>query len=103
MISLEHHEKWDGSGYPMGKQGEGIHIAARITALVDVFDALLSKRVYKDAWPLERVVAQILEQSGRHFDPLLVSLMMDSLERFVEIRGLHADLTDDAEDAASAD
>jgi response regulator RpfG family c-di-GMP phosphodiesterase len=94
LISLEHHEKWDGSGYPMGKRGEEIHIAARITALVDVFDALLSKRVYKEAWPLQRVVAQIQEQAGSHFDPILVSHLMEHLQAFVEIRSRHEDNPD---------
>ena len=103
LISLEHHEKWDGSGYPMGKQGEGIHIAARITALVDVFDALLSKRVYKHAWPLSQVVSQIQEHSGSHFDPVLVKLLMDNLDRFVEIRSLYEDRPDEAALAATPD
>jgi len=103
LISLEHHEKWDGSGYPQGKLREGIHITARITAVVDVFDALLSKRVYKKAWPLQGVVAHIREQSGRHFDPALVDLMLDNLDRFVEIRNLHSDATDHADHADAAD
>ena len=91
LISLEHHEKWDGSGYPMGKKGEDIHIAGRITALVDVFDALLSKRVYKDAWELDAVVELLQRESGTHFDPRLVTLLMDNLPLFVAIRALHDD------------
>lgn len=99
-ISLEHHEKWDGSGYPMGKSGEDIHITARITALVDVFDALLSRRVYKEAWPLQQVVSTLQEQSGVHFDPRLVHLMMENLDSFVEIRARHEDAEEDAEEDA---
>ena len=83
----------------MGKSGEDIHITARITALVDVFDALLSRRVYKEAWPLQRVVSTLQEQSGAHFDPRLVNLMMESLDRFVEIRSRHEDAEEDPPDA----
>lgn len=91
LISLEHHEKWDGSGYPMGKKGEEIHLAGRITALVDVFDALLSKRVYKDAWVIETVVDLLRRESGSHFDPRLVELMLANLPQFVAIRTLYDD------------
>jgi response regulator RpfG family c-di-GMP phosphodiesterase len=103
LISLEHHEKWDGSGYPQGKLRDGIHIAARITALVDVFDALLSRRVYKEAWPLQRVVEQIRAESGLHFDPVLVDLLMENLAQFVTIRSLHSDATGPAFHADAAD
>ena len=75
----------------MGKKGEDIHIAGRITALVDVFDALLSKRVYKDAWELDAVVELLQRESGTHFDPRLVTLLMDNLPLFVAIRALHDD------------
>lgn len=99
LLSLEHHEKWDGSGYPLGKRGEEIHITARITALVDVFDAMLSKRVYKEPWPLQRVVSALREQSGLHFDPTLVDLMLEHLDRFVAIRAQHADAEEVLTDA----
>jgi response regulator RpfG family c-di-GMP phosphodiesterase len=92
-IALEHHEKWDGTGYPNQKKHEDIHIAARITTLVDVFDALLSKRVYKEAWPLQRVVDHIRAETGRHFDPHLVDLMLSNLESFTAIRSQHEDET----------
>jgi response regulator RpfG family c-di-GMP phosphodiesterase len=68
-IALTHHERWDGSGYPAGLRGEDIPLAARITAVCDVFDALLSHRPYKRAWTLEATVAEIEAQRGRHFDP----------------------------------
>jgi putative two-component system response regulator len=72
VIALTHHEKWDGSGYPARLAGEEIPIEGRIAAIVDVFDALTSKRPYKKAWPIEEALADMREQSGRHFDPELV-------------------------------
>ena len=71
-IPYAHHEKWDGSGYPRGLKGEDIPLAARIFAVVDVFDALTSDRPYRRAWPLERALSEIRSQSGRHFDPRVV-------------------------------
>jgi len=67
-----HHEKWDGSGYPRGLKGEQIPLAARIFAVVDVWDALLSDRPYRQAWSKERTMTYIREQSGQHFDPQVV-------------------------------
>ena len=67
-----HHEKWDGSGYPRGLQGEQIPLAARVFALVDVYDALLSDRPYRAAWPEAKVQAYLREQAGLHFDPQVV-------------------------------
>ena len=75
-IALTHHEKWDGSGYPSGLKGEEIPLAGRITAVCDVFDALISKRVYKGAWTIEEALAEIESQSGRHFDPELVAAFL---------------------------
>jgi len=95
LISLEHHEKWDGSGYPLGKKGDDIHIAGRITALVDVFDALLSKRVYKEAWPLEQVITTLRQEAGAHFDPRLTQLLLDNLDQFLHIRHTYWDEGDD--------
>ncbi len=85
-VALTHHEKWDGSGYPAGDSQDSIHIFGRITALADVFDALASERCYKKAWPLEDVLNYIEEQSGTHFDPRLVRLLMDNLELFLAIK-----------------
>ncbi len=69
-----HHEKWDGSGYPRGLKGEQIPLAARIFAVADVWDALLSDRPYRKGWPEEKARAYILEQAGRHFDPQVVGV-----------------------------
>jgi HD-GYP domain-containing protein (c-di-GMP phosphodiesterase class II) len=71
-IPLYHHEQWDGSGYPYGLEGEEIPLAARIFAVVDVWDALLSDRPYREAWSEEKVLNHIREQAGSHFDPQVV-------------------------------
>lgn len=85
-VAFEHHEKWDGSGYPKGLKGEEIHIYGRITAVADVFDALGSDRCYKKSWPLEKILELFKEESGRHFDPRLVDLLMENLDKILEIR-----------------
>ena len=86
IVAGEHHEKWDGSGYPNGKRGEDIHIYGRITALADVFDALGSERVYKKAWKLEKILELFKEERAKHFDPKLVELFLDNLDEFLLIR-----------------
>jgi CHASE2 domain-containing sensor protein len=75
-IARTHHERWDGSGYPAGLAGEAIPLAGRICAICDVFDALRSRRPYKDAWTLDQAIAEIARQRGRHFDPALVDLFL---------------------------
>ncbi|MEY4504351.1 MAG: hypothetical protein RL154_645 [Pseudomonadota bacterium] len=85
-IAYEHHEKYDGSGYPQGLAGDQIHIFARIVALADVFDALGSKRSYKDAWSLPQIINFMNEQSGKHFDPALVEILNSKIEEFIFIR-----------------
>lgn len=85
IISLQHHEKWNGSGYPQGLKGEEIHIFGRIIALADVFDALYSPRVYKKAWDLESVIDLLTEESGQHFDPKLVEIFLRDIDEFVAI------------------
>jgi putative two-component system response regulator len=85
IIALEHHEKWDGSGYPRGLKGEEIHIFGRIIALADVFDALVHKRQYKHAWSVEDAVDYIKQQSGTHFDPTLVNIFIENLPKFLAI------------------
>ncbi len=85
-IALYHHERWDGSGYPHGLRGEAIPLAARIVAIADVFDALTTRRPYKPAWPVERALAYLEEQAGRHFDPELAALFLEILPRILEIR-----------------
>ena len=74
LIALTHHEKWDGTGFPLGLRGEAIPFVGRIAALCDVFDALSSTRSYKDAWPLVEARKVIVEQKGIHFDPYIVEL-----------------------------
>jgi len=75
-IAYEHHERWDGLGYPRGLKGEEIHIFGRIVAIADVFDALGTVRVYKEAWTLEKVREYLKEESGNSFDPHLIDLML---------------------------
>lgn len=85
IIALGHHEKWDGSGYPKRLKGENIHIAARIVAIADVFDALTSDRPYKKKWPYEDAAKYILEQAGGHFDPYLTKIFEKKQDKFIEI------------------
>lgn len=85
VIALDHHEKWNGSGYPNAKKGEDIHIYGRITAVADVFDALYHNRCYKPAWKIEDIVDLFKEQRGIHFDPTLVDLVLDNLEKYKSI------------------
>jgi putative two-component system response regulator len=73
-IALWHHERWDGTGYPEGRSGEAIPLAARIVAVADVFDALTSDRVYRKAWPADDVLAYIERYAGQHFDPRVAKL-----------------------------
>ncbi len=96
-IALRHHEKWDGSGYPDGLAGEAIPLAARIIALVDVFDALTSVRPYKPAWPVEDAVAHIRKESGRHFDPALVEAFLRCLPDILAFRARWADAPEEPE------
>lgn len=86
IIALQHHEKYDGTGYPKGFKGEDIHIFARIVALADVYDALNNDRVYRKAFEHDEVLAYIGEQRGRHFDPALVEVFFDNLEEIQNIQ-----------------
>lgn len=90
-IALGHHEKYDGSGYPNGIAGEDIPLSARIVAIADVFDALTSVRPYKDAWPLEKVIALLEEEAGRHFDPVLVPAFLECMPKVLEIKEKYMD------------
>lgn len=85
-VALNHHEKWDGSGYPTGLKGKDIPVSARIVALADVFDALTSERPYKKAWPVEKATDLIREQAGKHFDPELVEAFFLCLPAILETR-----------------
>ncbi len=86
IVAEQHHEKWDGSGYPAGRKGEDIHIFGRITAVADVFDALSAERVYKAAWPLEKIENLFREERGRHFDPDVVDAFFAQLPKLLDIR-----------------
>ena len=86
IIALQHHEKWDGSGYPSGLTGEEIHIFARIVSVADVFDALCSERPYKKAFPLEKAIEIMREGRGTFFEPRLLDLFDSNIADFVAIR-----------------
>lgn len=85
-IALNHHEKWDGSGYPNQLMGKKIPESARIVALCDVFDALSTKRPYKEAWSLDKCWNEIANGSGKHFDPHLTQLFLDNKAQFIQIK-----------------
>lgn len=87
IIAHQHHEKWNGKGYPRGLKGEEIHLYARITAVADVFDALGTERVYKKAWEMEQILDLFRQERGQHFDPELVDLLFESMDEILEIKG----------------
>jgi response regulator RpfG family c-di-GMP phosphodiesterase len=86
IVAHEHHEKWDGSGYPKKLKGEDIHIYGRITAVADVFDALGSSRVYKEAWELDKIFELFKEERGKHFEPKLVDIFFEHFDELNKIR-----------------
>jgi hypothetical protein len=90
IVSIEHHEKFDGTGYPHGKKGNEIHMYGRIAAIADVFDALASDRCYKKAWPMEKVVDLLNAEKGRHFDPHLVDIFLSNFDQIKKIHGTFA-------------
>ncbi len=92
VISLTHHEKWDGSGYPRGLKGEEIPLVGRIVAIADVFDALLSERPYKHPWPVEEAIAYLQREAGQHFDPGLVPKFIELLPQMRTIMGQYSEL-----------
>lgn len=94
IIAYEHHERWDGAGYPRGLRGEDIHISGRITALADVFDALASERCYKPAWPMTKVIQYIADEKAKQFDPILVDILLSNIDQFLAIRDAYPDNTD---------
>lgn len=85
-IALHHHEKWNGCGYPEGLSGENIPLEGRITAICDVFDALLSKRPYKEAWEIEKVSNEIQHCKGSHFDPSIARIFIENIDLFFKIK-----------------
>lgn len=86
VIAMQHHEKWDGSGYPHGLSGNQIELSARIVAVADVFDALTSVRPYKKAWDVDQAVQLLQRDAGSHFDPELVPLFVKCLPEVLEIK-----------------
>jgi len=92
ILAHEHHEKWNGKGYPQGLKGEEIHIYGRITAIADVFDALGSERVYKAAWELDRILNLFTEEKGHHFDPQIVDAFMEQLPKIIHVRDNYSDI-----------
>jgi HD-GYP domain-containing protein (c-di-GMP phosphodiesterase class II)/ribonuclease BN (tRNA processing enzyme) len=91
IVAYEHHEKWDGTGYPRGLKGEEIHIYGRISALADVFDALGSDRVYKKAWSDEKIFKLIKEERAKHFDPKIVDVFFEHLDEILAVRAAFQD------------
>ncbi len=91
IVAYEHHEKYDGTGYPQGLSGDNIHIYGRITAVADVFDALGSQRVYKEAWDDEKIFTMFKEERGKHFDPHLIDIFFENLDDFLSIRDTFKD------------
>jgi hypothetical protein len=90
-IATSHHEKWDGSGYPLGLQGERIPVSGRLMALADVYDALISKRVYKPAFSHDKARGILLEGRGSHFDPAVVDAFLDAEDEFIAIAAAYRD------------
>ena len=84
-IAWQHHERFDGKGYQNQLEGEHIDIYARCVAVADVFDALVSKRCYKDSWTPERAREEILRQAGRQFDPQIAKLLNEHFDEFLEV------------------
>lgn len=91
IIASQHHEKYNGRGYPKGLKGDEIHIFGRIVAIADVFDALGSDRPYKKAWELERILELFRKERGEHFDPLLTDIFLNHIDDFLQIRDKYAD------------
>jgi putative nucleotidyltransferase with HDIG domain len=85
IVAHQHHERWDGKGYPQGLKGKNIHVFGRIAAIADVFDALSHKRCYKDAWPLEKIMDLFKRETGFHFDPELVAIFLTNINEFIGI------------------
>ena len=90
-IAITHHEKWDGSGYPKGLKEKEIPLEGRIAAIADVFDALTSERPYKKAWSVEDAVQLLQDESGKHFDPELVTLFAQELPKILDIKNKFAE------------
>jgi putative two-component system response regulator len=86
QVAQYHHEKWDGTGYPNQISGEQIPLVGRIAAVADVFDALTADRPYKKAWSLEDTLALFERERGKHFDPMVVDLLVENLDQILSIK-----------------
>ena len=93
IVAHEHHEKYDGTGYPRGLKGEDISIYARITAVADVFDALGSDRIYKKAWKDKEIFKMFQEEREKHFDPMVVDIFLNNVDEFKKIREKYVDIS----------
>ncbi len=85
IIAMQHHEKWDGTGYPKGLTGDEIHLYGRIVSIIDVFDALTHERYYKEAWEIDRSIEYMKKHAGTHFDPQLIDIFMEHQNEFIAI------------------
>jgi len=92
IVAHEHHEKWAGGGYPRGLKGDKIHIFGRIVAFADVFDALISERVYKAAWPIEKIVDLAKDERAKHFDPEVVDIFLNNTDFFTQTNSQLSDI-----------
>ncbi|HNY31171.1 MAG TPA: HD domain-containing protein [Fibrobacteria bacterium] len=95
VLALTHHEKWDGTGYPQKLSGRRIPLEGRIAAVADVFDALSSRRCYKEAWPEDKVLEYLTDQKGKHFDPDLVDCFLGQFDEVRRIQATHQDTEED--------
>ena len=93
-VTLYHHERWDGKGYPTGLKGEEIPLSARVMAVADVFDALVSRRSYKEGFPFEKAISIIREESGTHFDPNVVNAFLKCRETAREVAAITGEQND---------
>lgn len=91
IVAHQHHERYDGHGYPRGLKGQEIHIYGRITAICDVFDALGTSRTYKKAWELNKIIDYFKSERGKHFDPNLTDIFLENMDTFLEIRNKYSD------------
>ena len=91
IVALQHHEHWDGTGYPRGLKENEIHIFGRIVGLADVFDSLTHWRIYKNKWEIGKVVELIQQQKGHRFDPKLVDIFLKNIEEFKAINAKYSD------------
>jgi response regulator RpfG family c-di-GMP phosphodiesterase len=91
LIAGTHHERWDGTGYPEGLAKEAIPLVGRLVAVADVFDALLSRRCYKEPWSADETIAYFQAERGGHFDPALVDLVVAHRDELLDLRSRYPD------------